>query len=98
MIPKFGTRHIRSVVMSTRLTKINIMTKKFDEKKKKIYIWRSAFVRRLWAALLPPKSACDLIFSLIFGGGDLIVRANSDEGDLILFEVSTFSPPMKVSV
>jgi len=55
--------------------------------------WTSACARRFWAEL-----GDDLILSLISDGGDLVMRVNSDAGGLILFEVSTFSSPMRLSV
>jgi hypothetical protein len=60
---------------------------------KRLYFWTSTCARRFW-----PELGDGLILSLMSDGGDLIERVNSDAGDLILFEVSIFSSPMRVSV
>jgi len=59
----------------------------------------SARERRFWAvALLPKPAGADLMLSLISEDGDLSVFLNSDEGALILFEVSILASSTKVSV
>lgn len=44
--------------------------------------------------MLPKSTDDDLILPLVSDGGDLTMRVNSDAGDRILFEASTFSSLM----
>lgn len=80
-----------SLSQTNILIKVDMKQNKLTAKR--LYFWTSACARRFWAEL-----GDDLILSLMSDGEDFIMCVNSDAGDLILFEVSTFSSPMRVSV